>query len=89
MRIRRLSWLSPAKAVAVKHHPGPTAPGGNRAHIGQVIYRGHSVNELSREQRRAYLRDIQPIFQDPFESYNPFYKGRSCAHHASGEIRPG
>ncbi|HJN94055.1 MAG TPA: ABC transporter ATP-binding protein [Dehalococcoidia bacterium] len=41
---------------------------------GQVIYRGDSVNELSREQRRAYLREIQPIFQDPFESFNPFYK---------------
>ena len=41
---------------------------------GQVIYRGQSVDDLSRQQRRTYLREIQPIFQDPFESYNPFYK---------------
>ena len=41
---------------------------------GQVIYRGQSVDDLSRAQRRTYLREIQPIFQDPFESYNPFYK---------------
>ncbi|MDE2867597.1 MAG: ABC transporter ATP-binding protein [Chloroflexota bacterium] len=41
---------------------------------GEVIYRGQSVDDLSRAQRRTYLREIQPIFQDPFESYNPFYK---------------
>ncbi len=41
---------------------------------GQVIYRGKQVGELSRKERRTYLRDIQPIFQDPFESFNPFYK---------------
>lgn len=41
---------------------------------GQVIYRGRSVGELTREERKTYLREIQPIFQDPFESFNPFYK---------------
>ncbi|WP_081886757.1 ABC transporter ATP-binding protein [Thermorudis peleae] len=41
---------------------------------GDVRYRGISLKQLNREQRRAFLRDIQAIFQDPFEVYNPFYK---------------
>ena len=29
---------------------------------------------MSRAERSEYRREIQPIFQDPFEVYNPFYK---------------
>ena len=25
-------------------------------------------------KRKEFLRDVQPIYQDPFEVYNPFYK---------------
>ena len=41
---------------------------------GQVLYRGHDLRNLPRDQRTAYRRDIQAIFQDPFAIYNPFYK---------------
>ena len=41
---------------------------------GQVLYRGKDLQQLSRAERRAYLRDVQVIFQDPYEVYNPFYK---------------
>jgi len=41
---------------------------------GEVIYQGKDVRTLSREERRQFLRDVQVIFQDPYEVYNPFYK---------------
>lgn len=41
---------------------------------GQVLYRGKDVRKLSRAERKAFLRDVQPIYQDPFGVYNPFYK---------------
>ena len=41
---------------------------------GQVLYEGRDVQTLKGEQRRQYLRDVQMIFQDPFEVYNPFYR---------------
>jgi oligopeptide/dipeptide ABC transporter ATP-binding protein len=41
---------------------------------GQVLYRGTELRKLSRAQRRSFLREVQVIFQDPFEVYNPFYK---------------
>src|SRR5215216_8161196 len=41
---------------------------------GEVLYKGQNLQNLSREERRRFLRDIQVIFQDPYEVYNPFYK---------------
>jgi len=41
---------------------------------GQVLYRGNDLHGLSRDERRAFLRDVQVIFQDPYEVYNPFYR---------------
>ncbi len=41
---------------------------------GEVRYRGANLQTLSNEQRRRFLHEIQVIFQDPFEVYNPFYK---------------
>jgi peptide/nickel transport system ATP-binding protein len=29
---------------------------------------------MSRQQRKDFLRDVQPIYQDPFGVYNPFYR---------------
>ena len=47
---------------------------------GEVLYRGKSVAELSRIERRQFRRDVQVIFQDPFEVYNPFYKVDHALH---------
>ena len=41
---------------------------------GQIIYQGVDVAKMNRTQARQYRREVQPIFQDPFEVYNPFYK---------------
>ena len=41
---------------------------------GDVLYRGSNLQRLSRDERRAFLREVQLIFQDPYEVYNPFYK---------------
>ena len=41
---------------------------------GQVLYRGEDVQTLKGDGLRAFRKDVQAIFQDPFEVYNPFYK---------------
>jgi peptide/nickel transport system ATP-binding protein len=41
---------------------------------GEVLYRGTDLRQLTRAQRQTFLREVQVIFQDPFEVYNPFYK---------------
>lgn len=41
---------------------------------GEILYRGKNLQKLSRSERGQFLRDVQVIFQDPFEVYNPFYK---------------
>jgi peptide/nickel transport system ATP-binding protein len=41
---------------------------------GEVLYRGVPIQRVSREERQQFLRDVQVIFQDPYEVYNPFYK---------------
>jgi oligopeptide/dipeptide ABC transporter ATP-binding protein len=41
---------------------------------GEVLYNGKNVERLGNADRRQFLRDIQVIFQDPFEVYNPFYR---------------
>ena len=40
---------------------------------GEVLYQGKALRQLSRPEWRAFRRDVQIIFQDPFEVYNPFY----------------
>ncbi|MEZ4498734.1 MAG: ABC transporter ATP-binding protein [Thermomicrobiales bacterium] len=41
---------------------------------GSVHYLGKDVSRLSRAERKIFRRDVQVIFQDPYEVYNPFYK---------------
>ncbi len=41
---------------------------------GQVFYKGKDVAKMGRQEHRTFRREVQPIFQDPFESYNPFYR---------------
>ena len=41
---------------------------------GEVLYQGQDVRRLSPATRRVFRRDIQVIFQDPYDSYNPFFK---------------
>jgi peptide/nickel transport system ATP-binding protein len=41
---------------------------------GEIRYLGKSLRSLSRREWRAFRRDVQVIFQDPYEVYNPFYR---------------
>jgi peptide/nickel transport system ATP-binding protein len=41
---------------------------------GQVSYRGRDLVTMSRRQRRIFRREVQAVFQDPYEVYNPFYR---------------
>src|ERR671936_2426366 len=41
---------------------------------GEVLYRGKELRTLSGPERRQFLHDVQVIFQDPYEVYNPFYR---------------
>ncbi len=41
---------------------------------GNVLYQGEDVQGLKGDGLRAFRKDVQAIFQDPFEVYNPFYK---------------
>ena len=41
---------------------------------GQVAYRGRDLTAMSRAEWRTFRREVQAIFQDPYEVYNPFYR---------------
>ncbi len=41
---------------------------------GSVEYLGKNLKEMKGNVRRDFRREVQPIFQDPYGSYNPFYK---------------
>ena len=41
---------------------------------GSVEYLGKDLKEMKGKERRSFRREVQPIFQDPYGSYNPFYK---------------
>jgi oligopeptide/dipeptide ABC transporter ATP-binding protein len=41
---------------------------------GRVLYHGKELRHLVGQARRAFRRDVQAIFQDPYEVYNPFYR---------------
>jgi len=41
---------------------------------GEVQYRGVSIPEMTKKQRVEYRKEVQAIFQDPYEVYNPFYR---------------
>jgi len=41
---------------------------------GEVLYRGHDLAHAPRAISNQFRREVQAVFQDPFEVYNPFYK---------------
>lgn len=41
---------------------------------GIVRHRGRNIQTFSARERQTFRREIQAVFQDPFEVYNPFYK---------------
>ncbi|MBT7864333.1 MAG: ABC transporter ATP-binding protein [Gemmatimonadetes bacterium] len=47
---------------------------------GEVLYRGQPLSRLRGADRKNYRREVQAIFQDPFEVYNPFYRVDHLLH---------
>lgn len=41
---------------------------------GEILYEGKNLQSMSPEEWKVFRREVQAIFQDPFEVYNPFYK---------------
>src|SRR5438552_177609 len=41
---------------------------------GQVRYHGKDLATMSADERMQFRRAVQPIFQDPFAAFNPFYR---------------
>lgn len=41
---------------------------------GQIIYEGRDLSQANARQLKAYRREVQAVFQDPFGVYNPFYR---------------
>jgi len=48
---------------------GLAAPSG-----GRVAFDGRDLTALDRAGRRSFRREVQAVFQDPYSSFNPFYK---------------
>jgi len=40
---------------------------------GQIIYRGKDISKLRGQEKLAFRREVQAVFQDPFAVFNPFY----------------
>ncbi|HEW91614.1 MAG TPA: ABC transporter ATP-binding protein [Thermotogaceae bacterium] len=41
---------------------------------GDIIYKGKSISKWLRENPKDYRKEVQIIFQDPYETFNPFYR---------------
>lgn len=41
---------------------------------GSVTYNGKDIYRLSRQEYDIYRKDVQPVFQDPYSIFNPFYR---------------
>ncbi len=41
---------------------------------GQILYRGRDIAHLRGRELLEYRRQVQAVFQDPYEVYNPFYR---------------
>jgi peptide/nickel transport system ATP-binding protein len=41
---------------------------------GQLLYRGKDITQMSPAEHKRFRREVQVIFQDPFESFNPFHR---------------
>jgi peptide/nickel transport system ATP-binding protein len=41
---------------------------------GTMLYKGRNLHGMARAEWPTFRRDVQAIFQDPFEAFNPFYR---------------
>lgn len=41
---------------------------------GNIYYQGTDLQSMTKQQHRNYRREVQAVFQDPYEVYNPFFR---------------
>jgi peptide/nickel transport system ATP-binding protein len=41
---------------------------------GEILWRGQNIWGMSSKEHMTFRRELQAIFQDPYEVYNPFYR---------------
>jgi peptide/nickel transport system ATP-binding protein len=41
---------------------------------GSITYQGKDIAKLTRAEYATFRRDVQPVFQDPYAIFNPFYR---------------
>ncbi len=41
---------------------------------GSILYKNQNLVSMDRRMRKEFRRQVQAIFQDPYEAYNPVYK---------------
>ncbi len=41
---------------------------------GRIVFKGHDLSKLTKEEQGIYRRHVQAVFQDPYAVYNPFYR---------------
>jgi peptide/nickel transport system ATP-binding protein len=41
---------------------------------GEIRYRGRNISDMSDSEWAEYRKQVQVVFQDPYGTYNPFYK---------------
>jgi peptide/nickel transport system ATP-binding protein len=41
---------------------------------GEIIYDGKNLQKISKKGLKIYRKDVQAVFQDPYDVYNPIYK---------------
>src|SRR5258706_11948093 len=54
---------------------------------GEILYRGKNIWKMSRRERFQFRREVQAIFQDPYGSFNPFYKVDSVFQMVIGKFK--
>jgi ABC-type dipeptide/oligopeptide/nickel transport system, ATPase component len=48
--------------------------GFTRLTSGNITFKGQDISKADARQMKAYRRDVQAVFQDPFGVYNPYYR---------------
>ena len=54
---------------------------------GQALFRGQDIWSMSREEWLNYRKNVQAIYQDPYEVYNPFYRVDHVLNMVQGTFR--
>lgn len=47
---------------------------------GEISFIGSDITRLARKQRTEFRRQVQAVFQDPFDAFNPYYPVEHALH---------